>query len=69
MPSHHTNHTNKRDPGSQHRNIKTKMSGLGVLPLDLAHRGVAAPGSPLRKELSSLGYAGDRLPADPHTCA
>ena len=65
LPSHH--HTSKRGPESQHRNIKTKMPGLGVLPLDLVHRGVAVPGSPLRKELSSLGYAGDRLPADPHT--
>ena len=65
LPTHH--HTSKRGPESQHRNIKTKLPGLGVLPLDLVHRGVAGPGSPLRKELSSLGYAGDRLPADPHT--
>ena len=37
-----------------------------VLPLAWVHREVAVPGSSLRPELSSLGYAGVGMLPDPH---
>ena len=43
-----------------------ELPGSAVLPMARVHRGVAGLGSPLRSELSFLGYAGVCLLPDPH---
>ena len=56
-PSLHTITSTSGDR-SPHTGTSRPTAWLGRVASDRMHRGVAVPGSPLRTELSSLGYAG-----------